>query len=269
MTQIDDTFLVTGHHSQLYRIAGGRWDWFHKDKLPRAPETYDYLNFGCLTGTTDTDLYMSVSYYPKNERRKLTEEENARHQELVKQGRYEEALDLEEAAKKAPTRVIEGRLYHWDGQDWQVVAMPRSGKFYPEPATLADIFIESKDKVWAVGDNGVILVGNADLGFQDVSFKGDSEKLISITKFKDRMVLASDYGLHWFDGHLLSPLKPVLDPTVNKNIPTPIKVQTVDDMLYYFDAKHGVHSFDGERWTEIDIPSELLQRDFKGLSSKP
>jgi hypothetical protein len=211
---------------------------------------------------------MNVSYYPKNMRRKLTEEENAHHRELIKQGRFEEALDLEEAAKQARARVIEGRLYHWNGQEWRIVATPRSGKFYTEPAALADIFIETKDKVWAVGGNGVILVGNAESGFQDVFFKGNSETLISITKFKNRMIIASDYALHWFDGHLLSPLKPVFDPTINQNTPTPIKVQAVDDILYYFDAKHGVHSFDGDRWTEIEIPPELLRREFKGQPPK-
>lgn len=267
ITRIGDAFFVTGHHSQLYRIAEDGWDWFHKDKLPQAPETYDYLVFGDLVGGAEDDIYMDVILSPTSTNRPLTEEEEAEMDRLYLAGRNEEAYAIREAAE-GPSRVNEGRLYHWNGREWQVVATPRSGKFYPEPATLTDIFIETKDKVWAVGGNGVILVGNADHGFQDVSFKGDSEKLISITKFKDRMVIASDYALHWFDGHLLSPLKPVLDPTINRNIPTPIKVQAVDDILYYFDAKHGVHSFDGEDWTEIEIPSELLQRDFKGLPPK-
>ncbi|MGO8073127.1 hypothetical protein AB9F41_11515, partial [Rhizobium leguminosarum] len=150
-----------------------------------------------------------------------------------------------------------------------IVAKPRSGKHYSEPETLSDIFIEANDKIWAVGGNGVILCGNAEHGFEDISFKGNDEKLRSITKFKDRMVIASDYALHWFDGHLLSPLKPVLDPRINRNIPNPLKVQAVDNDLYYFDSKHGVHTFDGDRWTEIEIPPELLERDFKGLSPKP
>jgi hypothetical protein len=79
------------------------------------------------------------------------------------------------------------------------------------------------------------------------------------------MVIASDYALHWFDGHLLSPLKPILDPSINRNIPTPLKVQAVDDVLYLFDYKHGIHIFDGVKWAEIEIPPELLEREFKGL----
>ncbi|MCM2434014.1 hypothetical protein HGO39_14925 [Agrobacterium rosae] len=127
------------------------------------------------------------------------------------------------------------------------------------------MFIENKDRVWAVGDNGVILMGNAEYGFEDVSFKGNSESLRSITKFRDKMVIASDYALHWFDGHMLSPLKPNLDPAINNNVPNPVKVQAVDNILFYFDSKHGVQTFDGREWTEIQIPPELLEREFKGI----
>ncbi|MGR9160063.1 hypothetical protein [Rhizobium leguminosarum] len=265
---IGNALFVTGYHSQLYRLTESGINWFHKEKLPQAPETYDYLLFGDLDGWTESDLYMNVTYSPTSTNRELTEEEEEEMGRLYLAGRNEEAAAIRRASE-GPSRVLEGRLYYWNGQEWQVVAKPRSGKYYPEPATLSDIFVESSEKVWAVGGNGVILCGNAEHGFQDISFKGNDEKLRSITKFKDRMVIASDYALHWFDGHLLSPLKPVLDPSINRNIPNPLKVQAVDDVLYYFDSKHGVHTFDGDRWTEIEIPPELLERDFKGLPSKP
>ncbi|ANL69596.1 hypothetical protein AMC82_PD00637 (plasmid) [Rhizobium phaseoli] len=266
---IGDALFVTGYHSQLYRLTDSDTGWFNKEKLPQAPATYDYLVFGDLSGSTEGDLYMNVTYSPASTNRELTEEEEEEMGRLYLAGRNEEAAAIRRASE-GPSRVLEGRLYHWNGQEWRIIAKPRSGKYYAEPATLSDIFIESVDKVWAVGGNGVILFGNAEHGFQDVSFKGNDENLRSITKFKDRMVIASDYALHWFDGHLLSPLKPVLDPSINRNIPNPLKVQAVDDVLYYFDTKHGVQTFDGERWTEIEIPHELLERDFKGLpAAKP
>lgn len=265
IARIDDVLLVTGYHSQLYRVSDADIDWFHRDKLPQAPETYDYLSFGALDGSSESNLYMSVSYYPTSTNRELTEDEEEEMGRLYLAGRNEEAAAIRRASEGA-SRVIEGRLYHWDGKAWSIVAEPRSGKYYPEPAALSDVFMEAPDKVWAVGDNGVILVGNAQLGFQDVSFKGNDENLRSITRFGDRMVIASDYGLHWFDGHILTPLKPVLDPSINRNIPNPIKVQAADSRLYYFDAKHGIHVYDGAEWTEIPVPPELLQRDFGGLA---
>lgn len=265
MTLIGQTLFVTGYHSQLYRINEAGSEWFVRDQLPQPPETYDYLAFGKIAGTGENDLYLAVSYHPTSTNRPLTEQEENLARELFRQGRNDEALAIHHAAE-GPSRVIEGRLYHWNGAEWLEIFKPRSGKYYPEPATLNDIFVESKDKIWAVGDNGVILVGNAEHGFEDVSFKGNSEGLISITRFRDKMVIASDYALHWFDGHMLSPLKPVLDPNINRNVPNPVKVQTVDDTLFYFDSKHGVHTFDGERWTQLEIPPELLEREFRGLS---
>ncbi|MGV1755265.1 hypothetical protein [Agrobacterium sp. CG674] len=266
-TLVDDMILVAGYHSQLYRIAGEKTEWFHKEKLPSAPQGFEYLAFGTVRGTTDTDTYMSVVYFPENSARGLTDEEKKRRSELIKEGRYEEALDLEESTKEGQTRVNEGRLHHWDGNEWRVVATPRSGKFYSEPAVLSDILIENKDRVWAVGNNGVILFGNARDGFQDISFKGNDENLRSITQFRDRMVIASDYALHWFDGHILTPLKPVLDPNINKSIPTPLKVQAVGDILYYFDSKHGIQTFDGNDWKAVEVPQELLEREFKGTEN--
>jgi hypothetical protein len=151
---------------------------------------------------------------------------------------------------------MEGRLYHWDGIEWKVVASPRDGQYYPQPAVLSDVFVEAPEKVWAVGENGVILDGNAERGFLDVSFNGDDEDLRSIARFGDRMILASDYGLHSFDGHIISPF----NPTINKNVPNPLKVQAIGNTLYYFDKKHGVQTFDGNEWTAITIPAALLKR---------
>ncbi|WP_235695856.1 hypothetical protein [Agrobacterium larrymoorei] len=189
----------------------------------------------------------------------MTEEEEERAAELFDLGRPDEALAIHHAAE-GETKVMEGRLYHWNGADWKLAATPRDGQHYPQPAVLSDVFVEAPDKVWAVGENGVIVQGNTESGFQDVSFKGDDEDLRSITRFGDRMILASDYKLHSFDGHIVSPFKPALDRSVNKNVRNPLKVQTIGDTLYYFDRKDGILTFDGKQWTAITIPASLLER---------
>ncbi|WP_210191809.1 hypothetical protein [Rhizobium sp. R635] len=166
MALTGEALFVTGYHSQLYRLTDSDVGWFHKEKLPQVPETYDYLVFGDLNGPTEGNLYMNVTYSPVNTRRALTQEENARRRELIEQGRIEEASAIREAAKQGRARVNEGRLYHWNGQEWRVVAKPRSTKHHPEPETLSDIFIESLDKIWVVGGNGVILCGNASMVFR-------------------------------------------------------------------------------------------------------
>ena len=259
LVAIGDTLLVTGHNSQLYILEGEQWTWFNRDRLPMPSEEFDHLVFGALTGPSLDNLYMTVTCIPKASGRKLTEEEEDRAAELFDLGRPDEALAIHHAAE-GETKVMEGRLYHWNGTDWKVVATPRDGQHYPQPVVLSDVFTEFPDKVWAVGENGVILNGNAESGFRDVSFKGDGEDLRSIARFGDNMILTSDYALHSFDGHILSPLKPTLDPSVNKNVPNPLKVQAIGDTLYYFDRKHGVQTYDGAEWTAIEIPAALLKR---------
>lgn len=256
---IGDTLLVTGHNSQLYIRERDQWTWFNRDKLPMPSEDFDHLVFGALAGASFDDLYMAVTCIPKASGRKLTEEEEDRAAELFDLGRPDEALAIHHAAE-GETKVTEGRLYHWNGTDWRVVATPRDGQHYAQPAVMSDVFVENPDRVWAVGENGVILDGNAERGFSDVSFKGDDEDLRSITRFGDRMTIGSDYGLYSFDGHILSQLKPTLDPSINKNVPNPLSVQTVGNTLYFFDRKHGVQTFDGAEWTAIPIPATLLKR---------
>ncbi|MBY5795551.1 hypothetical protein [Rhizobium leguminosarum] len=138
---IGNALFVTGYHSQLYRLTESGINWFHKEKLPQAPETYDYLLFGDLDGSTESDLYMNVTYSPTSTNRELTEEEEEEMGRLYLAGRNEEAAAIRRASE-GPSRVLEGRLYHWNGQEWQIVAKPRSGKYYPEPATLP-IFLSS------------------------------------------------------------------------------------------------------------------------------
>ncbi|WP_202033724.1 hypothetical protein [Agrobacterium larrymoorei] len=167
---IGGTLLVTGHNSQLYIREDDQWNWFNREKLPLPQEEFDHLVFGAVAGLSLDNLYMTVTCIPKPAGRKLTEEEEERAAELFDLGRPDEALAIHHAAE-GETKVMEGRLYHWNGADWKLVATPRDGQHYRQPAVLSDVFVEAPEKVWAVGENGVILEGNAKRGFRDVSFK--------------------------------------------------------------------------------------------------
>ncbi|MDD7974005.1 hypothetical protein, partial [Roseinatronobacter alkalisoli] len=144
------------------------------------------------------------------------------------------------------------------------------GKFHQleMPSDLAprDIHVDPMGRIWIVGVDGLILRGRPEDGFGRLDFHGDTETLHSATWFQGELIVASGYMLHRFDGHRLTPLKPKLnDPFRNRNTPTPMKLQTVGDVMFYFDYKHGVCRWDGESWDWIDIPPALLERDFKGL----
>lgn len=46
--------------------------------------------------------------------------------------------------------------------------------------TLSDIFVENKDRIWAIGDNGVILVGNAEQGFRMFPSKATTKTCVRL-----------------------------------------------------------------------------------------
>ncbi len=70
--------------------------------------------FGAVAGLSLDDVYMTVTCIPKQSGRKLTEEEEERAAELFDLGRPEEPLEIHHAAE-GETKVMEGRLYHWNG----------------------------------------------------------------------------------------------------------------------------------------------------------
>jgi hypothetical protein len=113
-----------------------------------------------------------------------------------------------------------------------------------------------------------MLKGNSRGEFEKVGFRGDTETLFSAARLASVLYLATDDGLRRFDGHKLDIVKPTLNsPWINGNVPTPLKNQAFGDTLIYFDRKHGVARWDGSAWTWFELPRELLERDFKRLSS--
>lgn len=157
------------------------------------------------------------------------------------------------------------------GPDITRLYLYRGGSFerlnVPEGVHIRDIYLDPMARIWIIGVDGLIMRGSAETKiFERMDFHGDTETLISATWFDSALIVASDYGLHRFDGHRLVQIRPKLnDPFRNRNTPTPIKLQTVGGVLFYFDYKLGVCRWDGRSWDWINIPEELLERDFKEL----
>ncbi len=261
--EIGGLIHVAGASSQFYRRGyDGEWSNLGLDTL-KPDEGFNDIFLSPIAGNDLNSVFVAGVTARKQRQLTQKDKEDLINAEIVGDlKRYNEIYD----SKKDPNLEYtnQGRFYHFDGTNWVIAAVTRAQKFSngSSPSSIADIFIETPDRVWAVGHNGVIMVGNARDGFKDVSFKGDDENLLSITKFRDRYVIASDNALHWFNGHNLSPLR----PTTISGVATPLKVQAVNDVLYYFDYRQGIHRFDGENWQQIPIPPELLERDFRGLT---
>ena len=155
-------------------------------------------------------------------------------------------------------RTSEGRGFHWDGARWSKLDVPTD-------SVVRDIYVEAPDKLWFAGTDGLLMRGNARDGFRSMHCSEGLNHMVSFTRFRGTYICATDYALHHFDGRSLTPLKPRFTTAA---VPTPLKVQGVDDVLFYFDYKQGVFRFDGATWEQIPIPLELLDKTFKGLSPR-
>ncbi|MGH0004674.1 hypothetical protein ACQU0X_31805 [Pseudovibrio ascidiaceicola] len=265
--EIDGALLIGGMSAQLYQYTQDGWHWFNKPKRPLPSPTYSRIDFGRFAGTSLNDLYAATSEEPIDEIRDKTPEEREAFSQAAAKS------DIE--AMKRINRKVEGeirkrkeRLHHWNGEEWREVAVPPPSKYDPSPAPIYGLLVEDTNKVWAVGHNGTILFGNARDGFANVSPPGQSYSLKCPVLFQDQLMMIAGNMLCTFDDHQLKPLKPKIDPNINRGVPRPLKIQVVDDVLMYFDKSHGVSTWDGETWQQIPIPPELLELEFKGLKPK-
>ena len=240
---------VVGDSGQIYRRdAPATWTSLGGPGL-EVSAAYSSLTLRVVAGTDPELIYVAGFATPAT--RSLTTAQSDEMAEAGKRGDIARMVEIFNSLTPAgvdPT--IEGRAFFRDASGWTEIARPnRHG--------LHDIFVESRDKVWITGFDGTILRGNASAGFQEVGFHGDTERILSFTRFGDRYACAADRSLHWFNGHNLSPMRPT--SIVGSGL-APLKVVAVDDVLFFFSYRKGVHRFDGKDWTEIKIPPALLDK---------
>ena len=251
MANIAGTLYAVGYNQQLFkRIAKDEWQ-FIKDEELQPDAGFSNLHFYLINGVEVDKPYVFGEVIPKRDSKK-------RGQEL---GNYEEALESEDEARIAAARAIyfaplpedEGRCYHWDGAEWEDVGVP--------DVVIEACFIESSEKVWIGTADGLLLMGNAEDGFDDIG--ETDEGIVSICKFGERMIIATRDGLFEFIPNEDSlhgetvPIKPNLGQ--KKGSPLPLSLTAFDDVLVYVDYNLGVYHWDGaDKWTHIPIPSELL-----------
>jgi hypothetical protein len=254
MACIAGRLYAAGQGEQIYERPGpGRWDRIGLSLIDDPK--YQSIAFGKIRGSSASDIYVLGVAGPA-----LPKLDETTEQQLLAGDDWDAWFKAnDEVASKAGTSglVEKARVLHCDGAQWRELDLPTT-------AVIEDVYIETTDKVWLVGTGGTILVGSARRGFKKAGSADEALTFLSFTKFKDGYVVASDYALHSFDGQSLTPLKARL----RKAPPTPFKVQAVNDRLVYFDYKQGIHRFDGTNWEALNVPPELLQRTFKGLTRR-
>ena len=246
--------LAVGTGGQIYRRHADSWVALDPKITPPA----GYMQPGyAAVGVVDDELYLCGSVLA-----------DTQPYDVTRDPAYSDSMDvdaltqlfLKNANRQGQGPNPAGFAVHFDGARWLDLAMH-------DLRAITAVFAESRSNIWMVGPSGLILVGNAKQGFQNRSAAADRNlNFLSITKFKDRIILASDHGLHSFDGRRLSLIKPKLRQSRYPSVPTPVKVQAVGDVMFYFDYANHIHRWDGKDWEEIVIPPQLLERQFRGLA---
>ena len=254
MTRSDDVLWAVGFSQQVYRKHGGQiWQRIPFD-LP-TPSGFGRIELGPVAAAGDTDVYVCGLLNPM---RADIDSETEKRLVATNASNAEWKAALAEAKQRIPNLPTsdEGRVFHWNGVSFQEIHVP------VEPETLfRSVFVETPDRIWIGGTEGTLLMGNARNGFHRVGRFSDDQDFFSVTKFRDTYVIASEDTIVGFDGSSVRRF----DLPFHHTPLRPMKVQAVDDVLFYFDYQEGIHLFDGTAWQEIKVPTPLYQRSFNGL----
>jgi hypothetical protein len=160
-------------------------------------------------------------------------------------GSHESAIYL---AGSISTTGLPPFLSFWNGKVWRKIALPEVAGYFTR------IFVESESRIWLCGDNGTLLLGNADDGFKSLSSVEDNQLFTSITMFNGMVYLGSNLGPFVYDPNQpddgIRPLKTPLNPPL-KDVHS---VDAKDGVLWMIGSKD-LARFDGTDWQRIEIPA--------------
>ncbi|MGO7961253.1 hypothetical protein AB9E29_18295 [Rhizobium leguminosarum] len=247
---------VVGDSRQLYRREGfGTWQRLSANKS--REDGYEAEHFGkaiSLDGSLIVESVQRPYSAPSAAQLDPKSWENVSPEQFLKM--------MKEQRSERVTRPRIQRVYHYLDGGFSRLSLP-------EDCVIRGLYRDPEQRIWLLGVAGLILQGTIERGFEKVGFLGDTETLFSAAWCRSELFAATDDGLRRFDGHKLGIVKPKLNSAaINRNIPAPLKIQSFDNTLIYFDRKHGVCRWDGQSWDWYEIPPSLLQREFKGLPAR-
>jgi hypothetical protein len=134
-----------------------------------------------------------------------------------------------------------GAIWHWNGSTWTKISTRTD-------EGLRCVRCYGSNEVWICGDNGTLQVGNAQIGFKELSSVDDNQVFYSLAKFKNTIYVASNEGLYFYDGKAIAPVVSGLSPEIET-----MTLSAVDTALWSFGGKD-ITCFDGQTWKRIDHP---------------
>jgi len=117
-------------------------------------------------------------------------------------------------------------------------------------------------EIWAAGSEGLILHGTLSGEWQRMATP-ESASFLSVTRFRGDTVLASEFGLYRLVGNDLCEFAPRIAGAAEAMPLAPWQVEAAGNALFYFDLGLGAFRLEGENWSWIKTPAELLVRDVR------
>jgi len=259
---LDGVLFAVGLGQQLYKFDNSKWEKIEND-IFKAKGDVEGFDFYGINGTSPETFYVTAKEDMKSG--EAPEELEDELWQASIDDDFENFQRLSREIEKYNSRPAKGRTFHCDGSNWSEVDVEDQ---FPEA-----VFVDSSNQVWLGGAGNCTLMKVDEDGEIDPTEIDDEERgsIYSITEFQNRLILANDYGLYAYNEDYDSlddevvRIKPKLVKKLGKK-PSPLKVQTIDDVMFYFDYNLGIYIWDGDKnWTNIPIPDVLLEREFKGL----
>lgn len=251
MQCVGATLFASGWCGQLFVKKTGQ-PWQSIDTQMTPPRGFQKVNFTHIGAIKSDDIYLCGVYRPEIPDLDKDEVDRLVNNNASAEDWEQAYFYLDSTRPDLPT-CDRGCLFHWTERNLVEVDVGEFSKCY-----FNSFFIDESDVVWLVGSGSAILHGNAKTGFVHTSLSGD-QTFISITKFGDRFIIASEDNLYYFDGKKMEAMK---RPPIGAPL-RPKKVQAAGKVLFYFDYAAGVFRFDGSAWEQIQIPRALYARDFR------
>lgn len=139
------------------------------------------------------------------------------------------------------------KLFFFNGQQWRAIPLPEAA------GRITNMHVASADCIWLCGDDGTLLMGNADEGFKSLAPQSEHQVFTSVTEFEARIYLVSDLGLFVYD--LAQPdagickVKTTLDPDLqDANV-----VEARGQVLWSIGPKD-IARFNGKTWERMQHP---------------
>lgn len=130
---------------------------------------------------------------------------------------------------------------------------------------IAAVASDEKGSDYVIGSDGLVLEGTPSRGFSEIGSLPDrGNSYTGGVPWRDELILIADSRIFRFDGHLAKPFAPKVSLKLGAKKVQPSSIVARNDKLYIFDYGLRYFIFDGNGWTQRDIPPELSERPFKG-----